>query len=600
MAFKGESRTFTGRLALVGAAVVLSLALTLALAGNADRAAPAAARAKPQPPPPNIVVIETDDQTQESVRVMPNVRSLIGDHGATFPRSFVNYSLCCPSRSTLLTGEYAHNHGVLDNVPPNGGYDKLDSTRTLPLWLQGAGYYTGLIGKYLNGYEAHRDEVPPPIPPGYSEWQGSMVTYTYYGYKLNENGVLVQYGSLNANPDNPSNPGNYQTDVYTRKAVDFINRRAPSSQPYFLWLTYLAPHSGDPNPSDPDPPSLCDSSAKPAPRHLHAFDSEPLPQPPSFNEADVSDKPGGIQAKPLLSSTDISDIGRFYRCRLASLLAEDEGVAQIIAALRATGELDNTLVVFTSDNGFMHGEHRVKTGKVVLYEESIRVPLMIRGPGFPKGKKVRDLVVNADLAKTILRAAGARAGVRLDGMALQGFAENPDRERGRELMIESNTFDAVRTERYIYADHFAGESAGQQELYDLDRDPFQLHNLAGSPARADVRSALAKRLGALRNCSGDGCRRLPHLRLALQRRRGKGGCALRPVVALVDGADRSKVVLAEFYVNGNRFALDHRRPFERKLPYRKLHRKHASKVKVRATLLDGRRLTEEKRVRACR
>jgi hypothetical protein len=248
----------------------------------------------------------------------------------------------------------------------------------------------------------------------------------------------------------------------------------------------------------------------------------------------------------------------------------------------------------------MHGEHRVKSGKFVPYEESIRVPLLIRGPGFPKGTTVRDLVSNADLAKTIVRATGAAPRRRLDGMALQGFAANPARERGRELMIETDTYSGVRTQRYAYVQHSAGESAGQSELYDLATDPYELQNLVGNGAYGGAQSALARRLAALRGCSGDGCRRTPHLRLKLRSRKGERGCARAPVRASVAGADRGKVKLAEFYVNGKRVKVDRRRPFRKKLPQRRLRRKRSAKAKVRASLVDGRRMTIERRLRACR
>jgi N-acetylglucosamine-6-sulfatase len=592
------------RLAL-GAAAAACLALALALALGGHRAPSAAA--KSAPPRPNVLVIETDDQTQASMSVMPQTRQLIGGHGVTFPNNFVNFSLCCPSRATFLTGQYAHNDGVRGNQAPLGGFDRLNSSNTLPVWLQGAGYYTGLIGKYLNGYEAHRDDPGGPlIPPGWTEWHGSTHTYDYYGYELNEGGALNTYGSLSDNPDSPPDPGLYSTDVYTAKAVDFINRRAPSNQPFFLWLTYLAPHSGGPNPAAPDT-SHCAGTAKPAPRDLHAFDSEPLPQPPSFNEADVSDKPPSIQARNLNDNdpggegaNNIDDITRFYRCRLASLLAEDAGVQQIMGALGASGELDNTLVIFTSDNGFMHGEHRVKSGKIVPYEESIRVPLLIRGPGFRGGKSVRDLTINADLAPTILETTGAQPGLTVDGRALQGFAERPGRERGRELSIQSGSYTGVRTKRYIYVEYTSGQNTGFQELYDLQADPYELDNVASSPAYAAVRSALAARLAKVRGCAGDGCRLSPHLRVKLRARKGERGCARRPVRARIKGADRSQVLQTEFYVNGKRVAKDAKRPFQRKLPYRKLTRKRVARTRTLVTLLDGRQMTIDRKLRACR
>jgi N-acetylglucosamine-6-sulfatase len=582
-------------IATAGAAGV---ALVLALGLGGHHAASAVARPpQQQPPRPNVLVIETDDQTQASMPVMPNAQELIGGQGTTFANNFVNYSLCCPSRATFLTGQYSHNTGVRDNQPPNGGFDKLNSSNTLPLWLQRAGYYTGIIGKYLNGYEAHKaDPGGPLIPPGWSEFHGSTVTYDYYGYQLNESGVLNTYGSLNDNPDNPPDPSLYSTDVYTAKAVDFINRRAPSTQPFFLWLTYLAPHGGGPNPPGGN---HCEGTAKPAPRDLHANDSIPLPQPPSFNEADVSDKPPNIRSRNL-DAADIADITRFYRCRLSSLLAEDAGVKQLIDALSASGELDNTLVIFTSDNGFMHGEHRVKSGKVVPYEESIRVPLLIRGPGFSGGRTVRDLSINADLAPTILQATGAQAGLRVDGMPLQGMAAKPGRELGRELSIEGGGYEGVRTARYIYIEYAAGKNNGFKELYDLQADPYELQNAASNPAYAAIRVALAARLANLRSCSGDACRRLPALRVKLRKRKGPHGCARRPVKARVKGIDRTNVAQAEFFVNGKHFATDRKRPFLRKLPYGKLQRKRHSTVRLLVDLFDGRQMTIDQHVRACR
>ena len=569
--------------------ILLTLASVVAAAAMSGREE--AVGATPAAPRPNILLIESDDQTADSMRYMARTEALIGGEGVRFPQSFVNYPLCCPSRATTLTGQYAHNHGVMNNFAPNGGFDRLDSTSTVPVWLQQAGYYTGMIGKYLNGYEGHRDDNPPLVPPGYSEWQGSTVTYTFYGYELNENGTLVRYG--NGVPD-------YSGDVYTAKAIDFINRRAPQEQPFFLWLNYLAPHSGGPNPNA-NPPQNCAETAKPAPRHARSFDSEPLPQPPSFNEADLSDKPPGIADNPPLSAADLADEVRYYRCRAESLLAIDEGVEALVAALRTSGELDDTLILYTSDNGFMHGEHRQKTGKLVLYEESIRVPLRIRGPGFRGGKSVADLVTNADIAATILEAAGASAGRRLDGRALQPFAAEPGRERGRELLVENLTYRAVRTHRYIYAEHIGGPSAGARELYDLIRDPYELQSLHADPAYDDVEAALARRLAGLAGCAGEGCRALPRLSLQLYADNPPGRrCKAAPVKVGPKGADLGQVREAELYVNGDRVGTDRKAPFRRRVPFGRLQERARSMVKMRLTLLDGRRLTRELSVRACR
>ena len=580
-----------GRRPLLRMPLAAAAALSVALA--AGSAAPAAPSAKP--PRPNVIVIETDDQDQESIRVMPRTRELIGGQGVTFANSFVNHSLCCPSRATFLTGQYSHNHGVRSNNPPNGGFDRLNSSNTLPVWLQRTGYYTGQIGKYLNGYASHRDDPGGPLTPaGWSEFHG-ITGSGFYGFELNEGGVLNSYGSEAENPDNPGDPGSYSTDVYTAKAIDFINRRAGATQPFFLWLTYNAPHGGPPDPLG----NRCFDTAKPSARHLTAFDSEPLPQPPSFNEADVSDKPPSFRSRPSFSGEELTTITRNYRCRLASLLAVDEGVEQIYAALAAGGALSNTLLVFTSDNGFMHGEHRIESGKIVPYEESIRVPLMIRGPGFRGGGVVRDLAINADLVSTIVRATGAQPALTLDGVGLQRTARSPGRERGRELSIESNAYTGVRTSRYTYLVYTRGENNGFEELYDMRADPFQLQNLAASPPYAAIRAALAERLASLRGCVGESCRYVPRLQMKL-RDRDPRRCARRPVRARVRGADAGKVALAEFFVKGRRAARDRKRPFVRGLPFNRLKPTRASLVRVRATLLDGRRVTIDRRLRACR
>jgi arylsulfatase A-like enzyme len=194
-----------------------------------------------------------------------------------------------------------------------------------------------------------------------------------------------------------------------------------------------------------------------------------------------------------------------YRCQLESLLSVDEGVKRVVAALRANHELANTLVIYTSDNGFFHGEHRIPQGKERVYEESIRVPLMIRGPGMPPGEKVIRVTVNADLAPTIVDAANATPGLRMDGRSLIPLARNPGLDRRRGVLIEEPTFKAIRTERYLYARY----STGERELYDLRRDPYELRSRHEEPAYAPARSRLASRLEQLRNCAGASCRAYP-------------------------------------------------------------------------------------------
>jgi N-acetylglucosamine-6-sulfatase len=464
------------------------------------------AEAAPAQPRPNVVVIESDDQTQESMKVMDHVRTLLGGEGATFENSFVNFPLCCPSRATFLTGQYAHNHLVLDNDVETGGFETFEAsfgTNNLAVWLKKAGYRTAMIGKYLNGYG---EADPTLVPPGWSEFYAPVPPVQYvYNYVLNENATLVPYGSA---------VEAFKQDVLTRKAVDFVNRSAPSRRPFFAWLTYTAPHAGGPDPN-PNPPVDCTNTAKPAPRHANEFNDATPPQPPSFNEADVSDKPPSIQALAPLSANNINAITTRYRCELESLRSVDEGVRDVVQALSNAGELGDTLVIYTSDNGFFHGEHRIRQGKNRHYEESSRVPLIMRGPGIEQGT-VGDLAINADLAPTILDATDVspKPGLVMDGQSLLPLAANPNPNpgpSGRDLLIETGPtvrdhYAAIRTNRYMYVEHYAAEDAGATELYDLQADPYEVQSLHDDPAHAEVKAELAERLADLRQCSGASCR----------------------------------------------------------------------------------------------
>ena len=483
-----------------GAAGAL-LAVALVLGGCGASAEPG------QQTKPNVLVLLTDDQTIESMRVMAGLRAELGASGTTFEQSFVSNPLCCPSRATLYTGQYAHNHGVLGNRPPEGGYARLDKSEWLPVWLQRAGYHTVHIGKFMNRYGM--DSPPTEVPPGWNEWYTSVdpSTYSFTEYQLNENGV-VSWGQ------------GYSTDEYTERAVDAVERLAPSADPFFLSVAYLAPHSGRPAESD-DPAGL--ATPMPAPRHRDAFAAEALPASPAFDEADVSDKPSFVRRLPRLSAERTAAVREMYQQELESLLAVDEGIVRVVAALRSAGELDNTLIVFTSDNGFFHGEHRVPYGKVMVYEPSIRVPLVLRGPGVPAGERRRQLVTNADLAPTILEAAGAAPAGRVpDGRSLFPLLRDRGLAWGRELLVEGApgfravAYAALRNDRFVYAEHDNGE----RELYDLRRDPNQLENAIGLRRYASIEARLAERLAALSACAGPSCRRAPRLRLVMRECRG--------------------------------------------------------------------------------
>jgi arylsulfatase A-like enzyme len=559
------------------------LALTVALAPGATAAKKK--HKKPKPPRPNIVLIMDDDQNVEMQRFLTKTNAAIGGQGVTFDNSFVNYSLCCPSRSTMLTGQYAHNHGVRSNTLPTGGYSRLAPTlaNTLPVWLQRAGYYTAHIGKFLNGYGTTAPDTE--VPPGWNEWYGSLDnpdsftggTYTAYGYTLNENGQIVHYGST---PD-VVDPSTYQTDVYSQKAADFIRRAAPSRQPFYLSLAPRDPH-GESGACSCVPAN----NPRAAPRYEGSLNGLSAPRDPSFNEGDVSDKPADIRNLPPLTPTQIANVDSAYRARAESLLGVDDLVQNVVSTLAATGELNNTVLMFTSDNGFFHGEHRVPRGKVRLYEPSIRVPLLIRAPGIPKGVHRGQPVSNVDLAPTILDFARATAGRVQDGMSLVPLMKDRRDYPGRALDEEAffNTSDptedpedpplnyvGVRTDRYLYAQHGSGE----QELYDLRADPFELQNQTGNPVYAPAQAALRSLLSGEARCAGKTCRVRPAVKLKPH------DCTSAQV------SGKGKPQDATFYLRGKKIRRDAKPPIRARLP----NASSGNRLEAVVTSLDGRIVT---------
>ena len=439
---------------------------------------------------PNIVVIMTDDQTDlpHALNKLALTHSLIASRGEVCNKHFDTTSLCCPSRSTFLTGKYAHNHHVWNNTAPDGGYaifNQYNNTQNLPIWLKNAGYTTALFGKYLNGY-GPQSKV---IPPGWSEWYAlddGGAEGKYYSYYINENGVVKFYGTGDAN---------YNTDVLTNKATAFINKHAADTTPYFMYVAYTAPH-GDPT---------AGNSAVPATRHQGKFASEPLPNNPNFNEADVTDKFAQIATLPVLTSTDITTITTNYRNRLETLLAVDEGVQKIVNSLQSTGKLANTVIIYTSDNGFEQGEHRIPKAKGYPYEESLRVPLLIKGPGVPAGS-IDKLTANIDLAPTIVDLAGAQSkvGTPMDGASLIPLYSSPSAALWRsKLLIEgiSQQYFSVRRDNSFYTHAYTGEI---ENYPDLTADPWELQSSPAASLKIPQQSE-EDAINALKVCSGASC-----------------------------------------------------------------------------------------------
>ena len=493
------------------AAVLVAVAAVLLSADgtSAQDGAPAAASG------PNVVVVMTDDQRFDDMAALPKTQRLIGQAGVTFTRSFASYPVCCPARATFFTGQYAHNHGVRGLYPPTGGYGNLNQREYLPVWLEDAGYVTAHVGKFLNGYGKER---APDIPNGWTEWYGLVDPWTYrmWGYQLFENGDRRTYGSLLREV-----PRRYQTDVLSRKAVRFIRRRSGGGEPFFLSVAYLAPHheSGKTQ-------ARTGKLVRPAPRYRHRYAHRALPKPPSFNESDMSDKPRWVKRNRAVNSRREAAILSRMRERWASLPAVDDGVEAIINALRSTGELDNTYVIFTSDHGYMQGEHRIPQGKMVPYDPSTQVPLLIRGPRIPRSRTTKALVGDVDLAPTILDATPAHPSRPLDGRSILPFARNPrlrslrpllhttagQGAKGRTNTREGGTrgtqprvpaWKAVRTTRWLYVEY----KSGQREMYDLKLDHWQMNNVINDP-RSGIRirrNTLRRLLSDLERCRGRSC-----------------------------------------------------------------------------------------------
>ena len=503
--------------ASVALLAVLSVALT---AGGGDPGVASAGGGSGKPP--NIILVVTDDQTAASFdsAVMPAASRRLARRGTVFSDAIATTPLCCPSRATMLTGQYGHNNGVLANDP--GWPGLAERNNTLPNWLRAAGYRTAHVGKWLHHY-GERTERRNAVAPGWQHWS-TFLTLDYYDYRLRVNGRSIRYGD---------EPKDHLTRVLNRKAAAIVRRSLPKRKPLYLQLDHLAPHRGDGG------SGRCRRSAVPDPRDRKLFRRQALPRPPSFNEPDVSDKPSFASERAPLDSDQVKSMTKKYRCALASLRAVDRGIGKLVRAVRKAGERRNTAIILTSDNGFFAGEHRMVRGKVLPYEESVRVPLVLLLPRKLTGSGgqedlVSEPVANVDLAPTILdlaRAAPCRGSNcrTLDGRSLVDLALGSDagwpadRAIGVELDKGGGTasspgdtcaYAGLRTSDRMFVDHtelpnpdagFACEpSPGAEELYHLDVDPFELGNLAFTDpiGTAAEREALRDRLDALRTCAG--------------------------------------------------------------------------------------------------
>ena len=472
-------------------------------------------RVAPSPPVrPNLLVILTDDQRWDTTDlthsrdgvtpVMPEVESELAASGVKFTNAVVTTALCCPSRSSILKGEYAHTTGVLSNSQPIGGAPNFDDSSSLATWLQGQGYRTGLYGKYLNGYRQLWGPVPamPYVPPGWDEWHAFQGT-KYYDYVLIENGAGYDHAAVSypsgcptytACPGDAGNPcpgpQNYSTDIVFQKALDFLDTQ-PAGQPFFLYVAPFAPHG----------------PACPAEQDVGSFASIAHWRPPNWNEADVSDKPAWVQNLCPMTTNKINGIDAFRRMQLESLQAVDRWVGAIMDELRQIGQDANTLVLFTGDNGFAWGAHCHRP-KRCPYEECMRVPLIVRYPLLaPQARIDTRIGLNIDFAFTLAELAGVVPPVEEDGRSLVRLLDDTDPAWRTDHLYEQwldpddedsdvvpPTLAQVRGTQWKYTEYVSGET----ELYDVVADPFELNNLTADPTHAALKAELAARLRQLR------------------------------------------------------------------------------------------------------
>lgn len=416
--------------------------------------------------PPSVLLIITDDQRADSLWVMPTVESELAGHGLRFRNGFVTNPLCCPSRASLLTGQYSHSVQVWFNEV-HGGFVEFDDDSTLATWLDDAGYRTGLFGRYLNGYGS---TAPTYVPPGWDRWFALVEGDYVPPLQMSDDGTLVE-----------APPGSYSTTLFADEAEAFI-RETPADEPFFAYLAPEAPHA----------PSI------PASQDDGAFDSLADWRPPSYDEDDVSDKPLWLQKEPPWDEAAREAGDEMRKDQLETLLALDREVADLIAALEETGRLENTLVIYTSDNGVMWREHRI-WGKNVPYDSTVRVPLVLRYDPLTQGGGTGAIGLNIDLAPTIADLADVPA-PGVDGKSLVPLLDGTVTSVRSRFLVEhadggaAPAFCAARSRSILYVRYATGE----EELYDYGTDPWELDNAAD-----------ATRLGELRRWTKRRCSPVP-------------------------------------------------------------------------------------------
>lgn len=439
---------------------------------------------------PNIVYIVLDDASSNLLFQMPTIQNRMWKLGTRMPNSFFPVAWCSPSRATMLRGQYPHNHGVGTcrdeeaRDPSSWALLRPIEDSTYATWLQDSGYVTGYIGKYINGYDN-----TTAVPPGWNYWKGWLGAYGGgANYRINENGTIRTYPRVGRR-------ALHDTDYMSWRAGQYIRALKNNPNPWMLTVAPNAPHLPNWVPK----------------RHRNAFKNAPLPKPPSFNEANVSDKGAYVKGRPRLTAAQVSNMEDRNRQRLRAMLSVDQMVANILNTLRDTRQMPNTYIVLWNDNGYHLGTHRLQEGKLFPYEEDVRYPMIVRGPGVPVGEARGQMVLGNDIAPTFADIADAETPDFVDGRSILPLLSKTPPEswrsaglihfRGENHPYAPPPYRAVRTNDSKYIEW----KGGDREVYNILRDPFELN---GDPEKAgpDRVAELEQRLRALENCAGESCR----------------------------------------------------------------------------------------------
>ncbi len=477
------------RRAFVATALAMSVAVGCASGCSATTSvsrppalpSPAATGGKASPTHPNIIFVLTDDLSWDLVQYMPHVKAL-EQQGMTFTNYTVTDSLCCPSRASIFTGKYPHDTHILGNTLPTGGFYKFraegEDHNTFATSLLRAGYRTAFMGKYLNDYNPAQSRTPlretlfgPYVPPGWSTWDGvGSGGYSGYNYGIADGRKVQYYGNA---------PSDFMNTVLQSKATAFVASAAGRANPFMLEVAPFSPHS----------------PYTPAPADVGTFAGIQEPKGPDFDTL-PHPAPAWMKGRHPLSSASLAKIQHWFEMRVEAVQSVDRMIGALEHSVEAAGQAQNTVFVFSSDNGYHLGQYTLEYGKQTAFDTDIRVPLVVAGPGIPADSQSTAMAQNIDLRPTFDQLAGAPTPSDVDGRSLVPLLDQQSTAWRTYALIEHAhdkpmptdpdtqdyssgtppTYNAIRTKSFIFIRYEDGDI----EYYDIAKDPYELHNLGPS------------------------------------------------------------------------------------------------------------------------